>query len=313
MRIRTLSGRRLVKLILLSTVSITSVVITSIPATASAETITFESLPVPGNGFYSGDVDQTGAVRDNYRIIGPGTKFGAETIEQIWTYEEVEFGNTDQPIFESPGVDLWYGWSWSNVQDTTTPGPANAFAASSGGGASSTGAVAPGETYLVAFDDEAFFNVPAGRQLDSVDLTNTTYAALSMLQGDSFAKRFGGISGNDPDLFRVILSGHTGVGGNGGLIGEVPVRLADYTFDDNSMDFVLTDWTRISLSSIADARSVSIRFESTDEGMFGVNTPKYVALDNLTFASAIPEPSCFAAITCLGLIGYAKRRTRRLR
>ena len=65
-------------------------------------------------------------------------------------------------------------------------------------------------------------------------ITNTTYAALSMLKGDRFAKKFGGDSGNDRGLVLVVH-----------LRRQTPVRrvvdfyLADYRFNDNSHDFIV--------------------------------------------------------------------------
>ena len=49
--------------------------------------------------------------------------------------------------------------------------------------------------------------VSAGTKPISVQLTNTTYTALSMLNGDSFSKKFGGSTGNDPDYLRLIIQG----------------------------------------------------------------------------------------------------------
>ena len=57
-----------------------------------------------------------------------------------------------------------------------------------------------------------------------MDLTNATYAALSMQNGDSFAKKFGGTTGNDADLFGVTLRGFDNVNGTGNAIGSLNVN-----------------------------------------------------------------------------------------
>ena len=57
-------------------------------------------------------------------------------------------------------------------------------------------------------------------------ITNTTYAALSMLNGDGFAKKFGGDSGNDADWFLLSISGTNSAQSN-----RVDFYLADYRFD----------------------------------------------------------------------------------
>ena len=54
---------------------------------------------------------------------------------------------------------------------------------------------------------EAYIDLPAGMDPASVRLTNTTFAALSMRDGDAFAKQFGGVSGDDPDWFLLTIDG----------------------------------------------------------------------------------------------------------
>jgi len=216
-----------------------------------------------------------------------------------WSSGGVFFNNSySDSIF--PG-DYWSGWSYSNVFNTTSPGFGNQYAAFPGGGSNGSGGVAAGQVYAMAYNSGAYFNMPTGMLLQSVDLTNATYAAISMRDGDGpggFAKKFGG-SGNDPDLFGVKLNGYDSLGGTGTLLGSVSVNLADYRFADNSQDFIAGNWQNISLSSIASARSVSLEFFSTDVSQFGtdtfINTPTYLALDNLRF-SAVPEPSTIALV-----------------
>ena len=195
-----------------------------------ATTVTFEGL-LPGAGsFYNGD-------------SGIGNNANG------WTADGVFFNNTFTDF--GGGFTGWTGWSYSNIVDTATPGFGNQYASSTGGGANGVGGTNVGETYAIGFGDGAFFNVPSAMMVSSVDLTNTTYARLSMLTGDAFAKQFGGPSTNDPDFFRVTLTGFSAPGGSSGggvTTGSVTVDLADYTFADNSNDFVLNTWQNVDLS-----------------------------------------------------------------
>ncbi len=208
-----------------------------------------------------------------------------------WSSQGILFSNS----YDSNFGGFWSGWSYSNVVNSTTVGFTNQYASFPGGGANGTGGVAAGQKYAIASGSGAFFNLPTNMRLVSVDLSNATYAALSMQNGDSFAKKFGGATGNDADLFGVSLRGFDNVGGTGNAIGSVNVNLSDFRFANNSQDFILNSWINVDLASIADARSVSLSFFSTDTGAFGINTPTYLALDNLRI-SAVPEPSSIAML-----------------
>ncbi len=215
-----------------------------------------------------------------------------------WTSGGVYFGNSYTGDF-LPDFDFWSGWAYSNVSNSTSPGFTNQYAAFPGGGSTDTGEVAVGGNYAVAFGAGAYFNLPNNTSLASVRLTNVTYPALAMQNGDSFSKKFGGATGNDPDFFRVALDGFDGLNGSGALIGSVVVDLADFTSADNSQDFILDNWLDVDLASISSARSVTLSFSSSDVGEFGINTPAYIAMDNLEL-TVVPEPTAFAMLACYG-------------
>ncbi|HKL40270.1 MAG TPA: DUF4465 domain-containing protein, partial [Cryomorphaceae bacterium] len=69
---------------------------------------------------------------------------------------------------------------------------------------------------------------------------------------------------------------------NGELTGtEVEFYLADYTFSDNSQDYIVDEWTYVDLTSLGDADSLSFTLTSSDVGEFGMNTPAYFCIDDL--------------------------------
>jgi hypothetical protein len=196
--------------------------------------------------------------------------------------------NTSTNVFNSHGVlfpnsydatfDVWDGWAISNKTDVMTSGFGNQYSAynlSSGGGVGGSPNFAIG---FPSFSTGLTVQLPVGYNPSSVQLTNTTYAALSMRDGDTFAKKFGGQSGNDPDYFYVTIRG---IDGNQQPVGSVNFYLADYHFADNSQDYIVSHWTPVDLSSLAGAKTLSFDFASSDVGMFGINTPTYVALDDL--------------------------------
>ena len=141
------------------------------------EVVDFEDValftPGSGNGFFNGNID------------GSNSSIG-------WTSGDVFFNNA----YENFGsFDAWSGWSYSNVQDTTTAGFTNQYASFTGGGFTPPPEQPQGNYAVVydagAFGVEAFFNIPEGKSITSLQLTNTTYGALATRDGD--VGPFGGV------------------------------------------------------------------------------------------------------------------------
>jgi len=235
--------------------------------------VDFDELTLPVGGFFDG--------------YGFGAPSGS------WQSQGVVF-NTNQ---------FGPGWSYSKVNDNTIPGFANQYAAFTEWDFSGSG------NYVIgtAFSGGAFMDLPTGYYADSLRVTNATYPALSMTNGDAFAKQFGGISGSDPDFFKVTFTGYSQPGANGSTTGSVDFYLADYRFTDSAQDYIVDTWELLDLTTLGAARSIDFAFASSDVGNFGINTPLYVAIDNLEL-TAIPEPSSFVAIAGLGITAIRRRR-----
>lgn len=194
----------------------------------------------------------------------------------------------------------WSGWSYSNMVDTVTAGYENGFSAYALVGAQ-------GETnYAVGY----YSTFPAPRPVTvelpgapvGLDVTNTTYAAKSMIYGDRWAKKFG-----DGDYFLLTILGKDA---NGDPTGSVEFHLADYAPDKE--DSLVRDWTWVDLTSLgADTRKLEFSLGSSDAGSYGINTPTYFAVDNLT--TRVPEPGSAALLGLTLLFGIAVYRWRRRR
>ena len=194
---------------------------------------------------------------------------------------------------------VWDGFAYSNKTDTTTPGYLNQYSAITGTGANGS------STYAVSFvnlwGSLPKVEVPEGVSLVSAQVTNTTYAYYSMLQGDQFAKKFGGSSGADPDWFKLIIYGKDLANQ---LLGQIEFYLADFRFNNSSEDYIVNTWQLVDLTPINSARILEFSLDSSDVGAWGMNTPAYFALDNLVFQTAgsggeiVPEPT---SMTMLGL------------
>ena len=179
------------------------------------------------------------------------------------------------------------GFAISNVTDNTTPGYMNQYSAYPGSGADNSSA------YAVAYSSPKFYSTSPEVSILSFDISNTTYAGLSMLDGDSFGKKFGEdtnavgeIDGtNGEDFFKVwVICSNL----EEGFKDSLEFYLADYRFADDSEDYIIDSWETISLSDFSfNVTSVSMRFESSDIGEFGMNTPAYVAIDNINWEAPV--------------------------
>jgi hypothetical protein len=186
----------------------------------------------------------------------------------------------------------------SNHTDTTTPGYGNQFSAITGGGAD--GSAFYGVSFVVGSDPGPTVLLPAGVEPVSMQITNTTYAALSMLHGDGFAKKFGGTDGHDPDWFKLTV---TGLDDGGAPAGTVEFYLADYRFEDDGQDYIVQEWIDLDLTPLVAARALRFELTSSDVGAYGMNTPAYFAMDNFVF---VPEPG--SALLLLGAAALVRRR-----
>ena len=169
---------------------------------------------------------------------------------------------------------------------------------------------APGGSgnYGIEYATGGVINLPSGTSPVSFEVTNSTYSYLSMTLGDGFAKKF-----TTGDFFELKIFGFTGLNGTGTEVGEVDFYLANYT-SANSLPVDV--WTLVNLSTLAGAQSLTFDYASSDVGPFGINTPEYFAMDDLTLqvATVIPEPPAavlgLIAIGVFGLIGPLGRRLR---
>lgn len=168
----------------------------------------------------------------------------------------------------------WSGFAYSNITDTFTPGYLNQYSCIAAKGAKESLNFAVGCVF-----GTSRFTLDNTSGIYGLYVNNATYAALSMQNGDDFSKKFGGESGNDPDWFKLIIKGWTN---DNVQQGTVEFYLADYRFEDNSKDYIVKDWQWLDLAALHEVDYVTFEMESSDNGDWGMNTPGYFCIDNVT-------------------------------
>lgn len=186
------------------------------------------------------------------------------------------------------------GFTYSNGTDVETPGYMNMSAYAGTGYGDDTYLVANASSFTSANLTYLHGQLFAPRE---AYFTNTTYDALSMLQGDAVAKKFGGEDGTDPDWLRVVIRGYE----QGEVKADTVVfYLADYRSDNSADDYIVRDWTRVDLSPLGVVDSLTFEVQSSDVGEWGINTPTYFCMDQLTadvpFVTGVEEVAAAAPI-----------------
>lgn len=197
------------------------------------------------------------------RFAGPG-----EHVEDAALADEAAtFLNT---YYEAWGSWYWAGFAFSTVSNVVANSYTNQYAAAQG---------FP-RAYAVGYDDgrhaapEIRFALPAAPR--SVLLDNTTYAALTIRDGNGFARPFG-----SNDAFVLTLTAYD-------LDGRALAATNHYLADFRAgRAFIQTNWTKLDLSWMPpEVAALVATLETTDMGPYGPNTPTYFALADFTYAYA---------------------------
>ncbi len=212
------------------------------------------------------DFEEFNLPLDSFYLDSNGTDFyasGMITFQYDWT--------------QSQWGDYWSGgFAYSTMRDSLTAGYSNLYSAITAKGYNNT------NTYVVG-QQGASIHIPIGVQRFAPPLgfyvTNSTYAYLSMRDGDAFAKKFGGTSGNDPDWFKLTVKSSLSGAMNPD---SAVVYLADFRSSDNTQDYILKNWQFVDISNLGFYDSLHFFLSSSDVGSFGMNTPAFFCMDYIS-------------------------------
>ncbi len=227
------------------------IVVLAITSAAAAEMASFEDLSIDPNSYWNGSDGSGGFVS--------GGAFFRNNFDRYY----------------------WDGFAYSNITDTTTSGMAGQYNSIAGTGQGDSA------NYAVGFIGWAepptvTFNAAV---IDGLYVTNNNYAYYSMLNGDDFAKKFGGDDGNDPDWFLLTITGKDACDM---VTGTVEFYLADFRFDNNSEDYIVDNWEYVELSSLGVVNKLEFSLSSSDSGPWGMNTPAYFVIDTIVLDGYAP-------------------------
>ncbi len=244
--------------------------------------------------------------------------------QSVSDFEDLNLGNAtyydgaDQAgNFVSNGVEFYNAWdtawggfwgdgfAYTNMTDDTTGTFVDPYSTFAGYSMGDSG------KFVVALAQQFYqthLKISGGSKVAGFHVSNNTYAALSMLNGDSFGKKFGELtnangevdSTNGEDWFKLTIAGFM----NGSATSNVEFYLADYRYGNDSLDYIIKDWTWVDLTSLGTVDSIRFYLGSSDFAGFGINTPGYFCMDNFTLLDSTTKtildfPMCQGAKTSL--------------
>lgn len=205
----------------------------------------------------------------------PNSSFIATEGEVDGFYQRTSFSDPQALVAFShyfSGQSFGGGFTYTNGTDVTTSGYTNLSAI--------TGAGRDGSVYLTSNANEytpaRITNLQVGKyRFKGAWVTNTTYDYLAMKDGNDggigLVRKFG-----VGDWFILTAVGYAS---DDSEIGRVDFYLADFR-DGNSM--ILDTWEWFDWSELADASYITFEMSSSDIGDFGMNTPSYFCMDDIT-------------------------------
>ena len=187
--------------------------------------------------------------------------------------------------------DTAYGGYWqsgsayTNVKDTSNGTYTNLYGSITNG--------AFNGNYYVTSQDKAIIKMNSNAlSLSGFFVTNTTFAYKTIKNGNSIARKFGDTTGTHsglpqgtyPDWFKIIVRPYRG----GVLLTDsVEHYLADYRAAGTANDFIQKNWQYVFCANLPISDSILITLKSSDTGIYGMNTPGFFCMDNISVVNTV--------------------------
>ena len=208
--------------------------------TFKTDFVSFEDLVLEDQSFWNGS--------DSSGDFSIGNKIFGNSFYQDW--------------------NTWSGFAYSNIINYSYYNESAKYAAYPSGGANESNNYAVGRQF-----EKIFIEFEKAEEQRLVQIANCTYSALAIKYGYGYAKKFGGRDGSDPDWFKLTI---TGFDHANGITGSIDIFLADFRYEDDADDYILSTWKYIDLTTLGTVKRLEFELSSSDAG-----TPLYFCLDNL--------------------------------
>ena len=135
-----------------------------------------------------------------------------------------------------------------------------------------TGTGANGSSgYGIAYGSNLIMQLPDDALIDSMMVTNTVWAWGAMTYGDGFADPM-----EQGKYFTLVIVGMDAGG----------IELGEVRFDLGRDDYIVSDWEKLDLSSLAGASQLQFSFDSNEQSWGYINYPLYFAFDDVVYYRA---------------------------
>ncbi len=240
-------------------------------------------------------VDSAGFDLDGIALINGNVQNTLVTFNELSTGDEAYYLPFGDSLFSSGPVSLlynggegfWSGFTYSNLSEINNDYAHDQFAA-----ASLSGMDGVSSNYVVSYVASDWMSgsydpIPAeikvtngvAVQFSGFYINNTHIGLTSIRDGSLYNKKFGGETGNDPDWFKLSV---WGIRSDNSITPKTEHYLADFRSRDNSKDYIQNGWRWVDLKSLGEVKELRFELQSTDNGDFGMNTPAYFCMDNLS-------------------------------
>jgi len=215
------------------------------------------------------------------------------------TFEDVPLGNGgiwQPPVGEnempsggwiftnSTQYGYWGGFTASNRTDLSQTGLDAQYTAAAGCGYD--GSTQYAVAYTMGVQTEVYATDGQLHTVTGCYVTNNLWTYQDILQGGYGEQPYGGLTGNDPDWFKVTA---TGKNASGQTVGTLDFYLADYRFANNEEDYVLDTWEWFDLSPLGNVATISFSLSSSRGSGYNMITPAYFCMDNFNGGGVAPD------------------------